>query len=88
MANLTRYSFGEQEDDNGYLKPSITQSDSGAWVKFEDVVELLKTPTNTCMAAMHSTIADMSAQIAALRSQYESLQRIVQAMNTINVSRV
>jgi hypothetical protein len=51
MANLTRYISEAQEDQDGYPVAAMLEHDEGEWVKFEDIKEFLKTPTNSDYAA-------------------------------------
>jgi len=56
MANLTRYDMEYYNNDDGD-ECYIEISRDGEWVKFEDIKEFLKTPTNTgsmpCPIGLH-----------------------------------
>jgi len=47
MANLTRYELTIQHGKDGEHVAVYHAMEDGEWVKFEDVKEFLKTPTNS-----------------------------------------
>lgn len=84
MANLTRYDVGRIDCDGDWTSGVGREKTNGEWVKFEDVKEFPKTPTNSdYTAALRAAIGDFFGMFSNKCLHEANMDRLASRLNSV-----